>query len=204
MDSFEFNKIAAAVLVGALLFVGINILSEGLFEVPEANENAYVVEGLEAEDADTTTDVVEEAGPSLATLLANASMDAGERAFRVCAGCHSINEGGDHRVGPNLYGVMGGAVAGQDGFGYSSAMTDHGGTWTYEAMYDWLTSPANAIPGNRMSFAGVRRESDRAALLLYLAANSNNPPPLPVDEMIEEASDAVEEMAEDVMDGDAN
>jgi len=180
VDSFEFNKIAAAVLVALLLFVGLNILSEEIFHAEPADQNAYVVEGLEEEtgtEEPVETETPQE--PALATLLANASVSTGERQFRICSACHTIEEGGGHRIGPNLHDVVGGDVASKDGYNYSAALVNQGGEWTYELLDAYLADPAGAIPGNKMSFAGLRQADQRAAVITYLRANSENPPPLP-------------------------
>jgi cytochrome c len=112
-------------------------------------------------------------------LIADADPAAGERAARVCAACHTFNEGGPHRVGPNLWDVVGGPFAHAEGFNYSAAIRDHGGEWTYEALDAYLKNPREFIPGNRMAFAGVRNDEDRAAIIAYLRTLSNDPKPLP-------------------------
>lgn len=115
----------------------------------------------------------------LGTLLAGADAGRGERTAQVCASCHTFDAGGANRTGPNLHGVVGRAVAGLGGFSYSPALTGHGGQWTYEALDQFLTSPARAIPGTRMAFAGLRNPRDRAHLIAYLASISPGAPPFP-------------------------
>ncbi len=189
MDSFEVNKVLAAVLVGALLFMGIKTLVGGSHDGHEV-ALAYTIEV--AEEAGPAA-VVDE-GPSLPTLLASADIGKGERGFGACRACHSIEKGGPNKLGPNLYGILGRSVAAADGFGYSSALTEYGGEWTWERMDAWLKSPKNAVPGNAMSFNGVSKDNKRAELLVWLNAQSDTPLDLPA-ELVEEAVELAEEAA---------
>lgn len=115
----------------------------------------------------------------LGALLASADANAGKDKARACVSCHDFAQGGPDRIGPNLWGVIGRDVAGRTGFSYSSAMTAQQGAWTHDRLFDYLASPARALPGTKMSFAGLRRPEDRAAVIKYLATLSNNPAPLP-------------------------
>ena len=115
----------------------------------------------------------------LATLLATADPNAGKAKMQLCASCHDVTPGGPNRIGPNLWGVVGRGVASHGGFAYSAAMKKHGGTWSYQDLFDFLASPARDIPGTRMNFAGLRRPEDRAAVIRYLATLGNGAPPLP-------------------------
>jgi len=119
------------------------------------------------------------APPDLGTLLASADTDAGKSKVRACVSCHDLTSGGPNRVGPNLWGIVGMDIASKPGFSYSSAMQSQQGDWTYEQLFDYLGSPARYIPGTKMSFAGLRRPEDRAAVIKYLATLGGNPPPLP-------------------------
>ena len=120
----------------------------------------------------------------LGTLLASADADRGKGTAKLCASCHTFEQGGANRVGPNLWGVVGRDVGGHGGFAYSPAVAGHAGAWTYEELDRWLASPARAIPGNKMAFNGVRNPKDRANLLAYLGtlggARVPYPAPKPV------------------------
>lgn len=113
----------------------------------------------------------------LGTLLAAADAGAGQEKIRVCTSCHDFQKGGPNRIGPNLWGVVGRDVGSHPGFAYSSAMTAYPGAWGYDALFAYLGSPAREIPGTKMSFAGLRRPEDRAAVIKYLATLGNSPPP---------------------------
>lgn len=115
----------------------------------------------------------------LGTLLASADADAGKARAQLCVSCHDLKQGGPNRIGPNLWGVVGRPVATHAGFAYSPAMKGHGGNWSYESLFDFLASPAREVPGTKMSFAGLRRAEDRAALIKYLATLGNGAPPPP-------------------------
>ena len=121
--------------------------------------------------------------PDFGTLLAAADPEKGKRAAQVCGSCHTLEAGGPNRVGPNLFGVVGRPIASHGGFAYSPALAGHGGQWTYEALDGFLAGPAKAVPGTKMSFAGLRNPRDRANLLAYLATIGASrlpfPPPAP-------------------------
>jgi cytochrome c len=113
----------------------------------------------------------------LAALLASADPDAGKAKARACLTCHDFQQGGPDRIGPNLWGVMGRDVASRPGFAYSPAMTSQAGAWTYDRMFAFLASPARDMPGTKMSYAGLSRPEDRAAILKYLATLGGHAPP---------------------------
>ncbi len=196
MDTMTINKILAGILISLLLVKGSAMLAEGRFHVEAPETPAYAVALPEAETADAAAP--EEQGPSLAMLLADASVDKGQRAFAKCAACHSYDKGGANKIGPNLYAVVGASIAHVDGFSYSDALQNHEGDWTYERLDAWLLDPKSTIPGNKMAFAGVRKETERADLIAFLRMQADDPEPLPVAEEAsadEEAAD--EEAAED-------
>jgi cytochrome c len=168
----RFNTISGWVLFAGIVALGSSIAS-GLYfhadnpEVPE--KMGYFIEGAEEEAGG-------DAGYDLGTLLAAADPAAGEKLFAKCSTCHTINAGGANGIGPNIYGSMGKPIAGvAPGFAYSSALAEKGGTWTYEAMDAWLKSPKAFAPGTKMSFAGLSKPEDRAAMIAYLKANGGGP-----------------------------
>lgn len=101
--------------------------------------------------------------------FANADMQRGERVFLQCRACHTLGEGEPHRpAGPNLWGMFGSVAAEREGFSYSDALRNSGVVWTPATMEEWLVRPSSFVPGNRMAFAGIRREEDRTNLIAYL------------------------------------
>ena len=115
----------------------------------------------------------------LAALLAAADAEQGAKVFRKCQACHSVEEGGKHKVGPNLWNVVGAPIAGKDGFSYSAALAGHGGEWSYETLATYLADPKGFAPGNKMSFVGLKKPDELAAVILYLRDHTESPPPLP-------------------------
>ena len=106
----------------------------------------------------------------IGTRLAMADKTKGQKTAQVCTSCHSFEQGGPNRTGPDLWAVVGRPVGRHSGFAYSAAMAGHGGSWTYEELDQYLTSPARALPGNKMGFAGIRNAQDRANVLAFLGS----------------------------------
>lgn len=115
----------------------------------------------------------------LGTLLASADAARGKSTAKVCGSCHTFDQGGPNRVGPNLWAVIGRPVGAHGGFAYSPAVAGHGGAWSYQELDRYLASPAKAIPGNKMAFNGIRNPKDRANLLAYLGTLGSAQVPLP-------------------------
>lgn len=183
MDSFEWNKIIGGVLAGVLLVLGINTLGHTVFDKKPLEKNAYVVEGVEEEGGQGAgAGEAKAAGPSLAVLLSQANAAEGEKIFKKCATCHNVNKGEGHKTGPVLYGTIGNKIGGHAGYAYSDAFAKHGGTWDFESLSHYLENPKAFIPGNKMSFAGLKKPEERAAILLFLNQHTDSPLPLPKPE----------------------
>ncbi|MEM9206651.1 MAG: cytochrome c family protein [Pseudomonadota bacterium] len=181
MNAFEINKIAGAVFGSALLAVGLGVISDLLFYHAPPQTAGYVIELPDAVE----TEVVEEEVTPFPVLLASASIDAGETAVRKCSACHSFEQGGANKVGPNLWNVVGNAKARKDDFGYSSALSDLGSAgelWGFEELNGFLENPRNYLTGTSMAFAGVRKPEERADIIAYLNSLSEEPLPLPATE----------------------
>ncbi len=106
-------------------------------------------------------------------MIASADPAHGETVFRQCKACHTVEKGGPNRVGPNLWGVVGRKVASVEGYNYSPAMKAFGGEWTPDRLFEYLANPRATVPGTRMTFAGLKSEEDRAAVIAYLQTQSD-------------------------------
>ncbi len=180
MDSWEWNKIAGAVL-GTLIFVMVvKIATEAIYEVEPPAKPGYVAEGVAQTPASGAAAApVEEAVPDWGTVLASADVKAGAEVHKRCEQCHDISKGGPNKIGPELWGVEFRPRASHPGFSYSSAMKAKGGTWTYDELFRFLKSPGSYIPGTKMSFAGIKSVQDRVNLIAFLRTQSDSPPPIP-------------------------
>ncbi|MEM9332499.1 MAG: cytochrome c family protein [Pseudomonadota bacterium] len=188
MDSFEFNKIAMAVLGVAFIVLSVTFASESIFHSKvKKDEDGAIVMGYAVEVAEASTQTSDEpAGPAyepVTALLASADLATGEKVFRKCAACHTNEEGGANKVGPALYGVVEREIAAVDGFSYSSALRAYGEgkTWTYDELNGFLWKPKTFVKGTSMGFAGVKKVDERAALIAYLRSLSASPAPLPAE-----------------------
>ena len=180
MDSFELNKIIAAILMVALLIIGIGKLSDAIFHVEKPKTPGYSVEIEQATVVSSQTNLQPtEEKVDIAALIAMGDIATGEKVFKKCAACHSILKGGKNNIGPALYNVVGRDVGAVDDYKYSKALAAYGKAWTFEELNGYLLKPAKWIKGTKMAFAGLRKEKDRASVILYLNQNSDNPLPLP-------------------------
>ena len=175
MDSFEINKIIAAILVTFLLVFGIGKIADTVFEVKKPDVKGYKVEINTATAAATSV----ESEVDIAALLALGSAEQGKKVFKKCAACHSINQGGGNKIGPALYSVVGRTVGGLSDYKYSKSLMSYGKKWSFEELNGFLLKPAKWIKGNKMGFAGLKKDEDRASIILYLNKNSKNPKQLP-------------------------
>ena len=180
MDSFELNKIIAAILMVALLIIGIGKLSDVIFHVEKPKTPGYSVEIEQATVVSSQTiSQPTEDKVDIASLIAMGDIATGEKVFKKCAACHSIVKGGKNNIGPALYNVVGRDVGAVSDYKYSKALASYGKAWTFEERNGYLLKPAKWIKGTKMAFAGLRKEKDRASVILYLNQNSVNPLPLP-------------------------
>lgn len=181
MDSMFFNKIAGGVLLAVLIGFAITEVSHILVSPKQIDTVAYPVPELEvASSAGAAAE--EEEVIDVVALMAGGSVEAGEKSFKKCAACHTLEEGGAQKVGPNLFGILDRDIASVDGFGYSTVLTDLEGGWTYEALAAFLRKPKDYAPGTKMAFAGIRKDSELASVIKYLKTYGDADTPLPAAE----------------------
>lgn len=172
------EKMGAGLLIAVWLIWGTNMLGDVLV----APKTAGVEKLLFAE---TKTAATPAAAPAPAapqdfkTVLLAAKAEDGAKAFRKCASCHAPEKGAKHKVGPALWDVVGRTSGAAAGFTYSGAMAKNAKEWTFETLDGFLKSPKDAVPGNKMTFAGVPDAVERAAVIAYLRTLSDQPKPLP-------------------------
>ena len=179
MDSFEINKIVAAVLMVALLVIGIGKLSNIIFHVEKPETPGYAVEVEQATTVSSSTKTTVEEKIDMAALMAMGDIALGEKVFKKCAACHSIVKGGKNNIGPALYNVVGRKTGAVTDYKYSKALASFDKEWTFEELNGYLIKPAKWIKGTKMAFAGLRKEKDRASVIKYLNHNSDSPLSLP-------------------------
>ena len=179
MDSFEINKIVAAVLMVALLVIGIGKISDVIFHVKKPNTPGYTVEVEQIASTSEIETNVTENKVDIAALMAMGDVVSGEKIFKKCAACHSIVKDGKNKIGPALYNVVGRKVGGVSDYKYSKALAGYEKSWTFEELNGFLLKPSKWIKGTKMAYAGLRKEKDRASVIKYLNQSSDNPQPLP-------------------------
>jgi len=178
MDSFEFNKIAGAVIGALGLTLGLNLASDAIFSHAEPSKPGYELPG--APEAGAKTEGAPEAkAEPLPVLLAAADPAKGEADTKVCQACHNFEKGAGVKVGPPLYGVVGRPKGSVAGFEYSEAMKAKGGNWTYEDLNSFITSPKTYVAGTKMAYGGEANAHKRADIIDYLHTLSDNPEALP-------------------------
>ena len=181
MDSFEINKIIASILLVALLIIGISKISNIIFKVDKLDSSAYKVElsddgakQISEENTMKADDKVD-----ISALMALGDIAHGEKVFKKCSASHSIEAGGGNKIGPALYNVVGRKIAAVEDYKYSKALVEYERNWSFEELNGFLIKPQKWIKGTKMAYAGLRKEKDRASVILYLNKYSDNPLPLP-------------------------
>ena len=178
MSSFEFNKLAAGVLVALIVWMVTGIVAEELVPSEKPAKDAYTIAAATAPAAapeGAAPAAAEKPAPIPADLFAKADATAGEAIAKKCAACHTFDKGGPNRVGPNLYGVIGRPRASVDGFTYSDAMKKLGGNWEPQEIAAFIFNPKAYLTGTKMGFAGLPKPEDRANVLAFLNKQSDKP-----------------------------
>lgn len=187
-DPLFLTKLAGAVLVAAWIIVGAALASWMLYQPRQLDEPVYPLLDTEMVDtrpgggdtpADDSEAPAEGGGDDLAARLAAADPAAGAKVVRKCTACHSANKGAGHKIGPNLWDIVGRGIGAAEDYRFSAALAEHGGSWGYEELDTFLAAPKTFAEGTRMTFAGISNDSDRADLIVYLRGLSDSPKPLP-------------------------
>jgi len=175
MNSFEINKIITAIIITILIVVVINKASDFIFKLESEKIVAYKVEAPEGSVLQEKSEQIVD----LSSLFKDADIAHGEKVFKKCAACHSVKKEGGNKIGPKLWNVMFRPVGSVTEYKYSKALSGYNKEWTWEEMNGFLLKPAKWIKGNKMGFAGLKSDKDRASVILYLNQNSDSPKTLP-------------------------
>ena len=174
------NKIIVSIVFAVILVVGINKIADLIFYVEKPEKSAYQIASASTDSSKTVSASSENTdAENIMALFASTSAIDGSKVFKKCAACHSINQGGGNKIGPKLWGVMFRPVASITDYKYSKALSEYKKEWSWEEMNGFLIKPSSWIKGNKMGFAGLKKEKDRASVILYLNKNSDNPKVLP-------------------------
>jgi len=174
------NKIVVSIVLTIILVLVINKITDAIYFVEKPEKSAYQVDGVTTAANTTVTDASSGDSESLniTALFASTSATDGAKIFKKCAACHSISEGGANKIGPALWGVLGRKAGSVSEYKYSKAMVAHGKPWTFEEMNNFLIKPKDWVKGTKMSFAGIKKAKERAAVILYMNENTDNPLPI--------------------------
>jgi cytochrome c len=179
MDSFELNKVIAAILMVALLVIGLNKIADGIFYVEKPKNPGYKIEVDEQPTPGTSVAAKVADKIDIAAIMASGDFEVGKKIFKKCASCHSIVKDGGNKIGPALYNVVGRTVGGLSDYKYSKALANYGKKWTFEELNGFLIKPSKYLKGTKMAYAGLRKEADRASIIKYLNQSGDSPTPLP-------------------------
>lgn len=212
MGGMEFNKVFAAILVAGIVAMLSGFIAKQMTHPHELKEDAYPIEGVADAGGGEAKEKVAE--PILA-MLAEADIARGQKVSKACAACHSFDERGANGVGPKLWNVVGRKKQSVDGFVYSGVLNANGEEyWNYDSLNKFLWNPKKYASGTKMSYIGLKKPEDRAAIIAWLRTLSNNPQPLPsavevakeqaahlpkeVQDKVDEAVDKIDKASEKV------
>jgi cytochrome c len=168
MDFERGNRLFSAILIALLVWLVSAIISETLIDPDELKQSVYKINipvGEKLADSASSRDEIE----TIEVLLESADIEKGRKLFKQCVQCHSAEKEGKHRIGPNLWGVVGAAIATKEGFTYSAAAKAMAAQkWTIDALNKFLYKPRNYMSGTKMSFAGLKKVQDRVNIIAYL------------------------------------
>jgi cytochrome c len=191
MSSFELNKIVGALLVAVLTLVVIGKIGDNLVTTGGGHGGGHGGAG-EVMTASAPAPKVEEPLEPVLGLLASASVEDGMKVAKKCAACHDFAKDGKNKIGPKLWNTVNAKLGSHEGFSYSSALLEKEGSWTYESLNAFLAKPKDYIPGTKMSFAGLKKTSERADLIAYMRTLADTPAPLPTQAEIDAVIQALE------------
>ena len=171
------NKIIVSIVLAIILVIGINKVTDVIFYVEKPEKSAYQIESVTTVASTVSAETSLEVGNIMAIFASTSAAD-GAKVFKKCSACHSIAKEGKNKIGPKLFGVLGRQAGSISDYKYSKAMAAHGKVWSFEEMNGFLIKPKDWIKGTKMQFLGLKNAKDRAAVILYMNENTDNPLPL--------------------------
>jgi cytochrome c len=170
----RFNTIAGWVLFAGIVALGSSIVAGEMFHSERPEKMGYPIAGVEQEGEGAAA-----AEQPIEAYLAKADAAKGQQVFNKCMACHNADKGGANQLGPNLWDVIGEPIGQGKGFAFSDALSKKGGSWNWDNLSQWLSSPKAFAPGTKMTFAGLGNPEDRANVIAFLNSHSDAPKPLP-------------------------
>ena len=178
-DPLFVNKVAGAVLSAGLLALMAGFIADQIYHPVPLAKPAFAIAAGAAGSAPTQTAAAPSGPAMVGPMLAAANVENGKKVAKKCASCHTFEKGGKNKIGPNLWNVVGAKQAGVAGFGYSNVLKGMGKNWEYEELSKFLYKPKDYAKGTKMSYAGLKKDKDRADLIAYLRSLSDSPKPMP-------------------------
>ena len=172
------NKIIVSILLAIIVVFGIDKIADSIFFVEKPEKSVYQVASVTTVSSTTSSSSENESSGNIVALFASVSAADGAKVFSKCKACHSIAKDGGNKIGPALWGVIGRNAGAVTDYKYSKAMLAHGKKWSFEEMNGFLIKPKEWVQGTKMSYAGLKDAKDRAAVILYMNENSDNPLPV--------------------------
>ena len=172
------NKIIVSIVLALVLILGINKMTDTIYFVKKPEKSVYTVDSSTTSSVSSETGSNDENDVTIMAMFASTSSAEGVKVFKKCAACHSITKGGGNKIGPALWGVIGRTAGSVSDYKYSKAMAAYAKPWSFEEMNGFLIKPKDWVKGTKMSFAGIKNAKERAAVILYMNENSDNPLPL--------------------------
>ena len=180
MDKFEINKLIAAIVLTVVIVLGINKLADIVYSVKSPKDSTYKIATTNGtEKTNKEDDLKDEGTMDIKAFLALGSVDHGKIIFKQCAACHSISKGGGNKIGPALWGTIGRKAGSLSDYKYSKGMAGLAKIWNFDSTNAFLIKPKDYVKGTKMAYAGLKKEKDRASIILYLNEQGDSPLPLP-------------------------
>ena len=180
-----FVMLIGAVIFAGIVTVGVTTVADIFYGKHDESKRGYTIEIAANEPAPASSTSAPKpatatASPAadtkvdIAPYLAKADLELGAKVIKQCQLCHSFEKGKPNGIGPNQYGLVGRKIASAAGYSYSSALKAKSGVWDEQTLSDFITAPAKAVAGTKMTFAGLKKPEERAAVIAYIKKNFSN------------------------------